>query len=147
MTLSLVNRKTVRNGIVTLVTADGSWDVVLDHEPTPGELDGQFPAFSIYSEGTTDEDPAFNTTPTTFRFVATNFVLLYDKQDPDSWNANHSEDLLDDLNKALRDILRNNVPAGCDSADIVGGSRADWELIDGELYRVEDFTIHAVTHD
>lgn len=139
---TLGTRETVRDALVTLFTDNGAWQAGFGHEPTAGEADGQSPLFVITSFGTHGRN-VLNTAPTTYRFQFSSYVLVGDPEDPSSWGAAEAEDKLDELDREVREIVRDNTPDGSYGIELEGPSRPSYAMMGGEVYRVEDYVILA----
>ena len=138
-----INRKDVRATLVALIVADASWQSVVGYRPP--NWDGQSPVMSVESSGTKEED--FTGYPTTrMRFLIRSSVLVGTSDNAGGWSSDDAEDLLDDLDLAIRDIVRDGVPDSGINAFVLDESNfssTGYEIIGGELYRFEDRIILA----
>lgn len=121
-------RELVRDELVTLFTANGSWQAVYGYAPSVDEIAGQSPILVIRSRGTQTTMAGVLTNPTQYRFSLTNMVIA-DKVAQTSASA---EDQLDTLDRVMRQVIRDN--AG-------GGTYADNFLFEGGFSEVQDMII------
>lgn len=136
------SRETVRDALVTLFTADGTWQSVLGYEPKT--LDGLSPVLTIISAGTDYDELSGGVNPTEFRFRARSYILVEDQNAPSSWGPAQAEDKLDELEKIAREIIRDNAPTGSYGMSREEGfSSPSWIAEKSLLYRFEDVFIIA----
>ena len=136
---TFVTRKTAREAVAALFRANGTWQTVYDHEPR--DLAGESPVLTIRSGGTLTSN-MFNASPTAFLFVLTNYVLVTDGA---TWGPDDAEDKLDELDREIREIVRDNTPAGCDYIELDESASVTAYVEDegGHIYRTETFTLRA----
>ena len=103
------SREVSRDGLVALFVAEGSWQKVFPYQPTELEIDGQWPLMIINSVSTLQEMQGESLNPTTFTFIVTSFVPTKDNV---AWETDDAADLVDELDQATRQIVRDNVAAG-----------------------------------
>lgn len=106
MVTTFTSRELVRDELVTLFVANGSWQEVYGYAPSVDELSGKTPILVIRSRGTIQNFANLETNPVTYRFVISSAVLAYSASD--SWNSANAEDKLDELDKVVRQVIRNN---------------------------------------
>jgi len=132
------SREAVRDELGTLFTADGSWQEVYNHFPSVDEIKGKTPVLIIRSRGTQQDMANLNTNPATYRLLLSSWVLAYSSSD--GWTSANAEDKLDELDKVLRQVIRDNAGGGS-NADLYrfepGMSQVDDVIIEGIPYIVE----------
>lgn len=135
---TFVTRETARDALVTLFTADGTWKVVFGYLPGDSELKGQFPAMTIRSGGTQQEMASLNVNPTAYRFLLRTLILT---NDGDTWAESDCEDMLDETDRQLRQVIRDNagLSTGSDYLRFEGSpSTTGYSIIGGVLWRWEE---------
>jgi hypothetical protein len=131
---TMTSRKTYRKGLATLLGTDPTLVAVFDHESAnPG---GQSPFATVHSDRTRTQFPDY--TRQRHRF----WLTLYWKRG----QAGDTEDRLDDLSAAVRQLLIDNTDLSgsglwhdleFDEEDQGGEGGMDCVLIDGVAYRRE----------
>lgn len=107
MTTTFQSRKLVRDELVTLFAANGSWQEVYGYFPSAALAAGRTPVLMIRSRGTRQDMAGVWINPASYRFLLSSFVLAYSSSD--SWTSANAEDKLDELDKVLRQVIRDNV--------------------------------------
>ena len=133
-------RELIRDDLVTLFTANGSWQSVYGYFPGTNEMKGKTPVLVIRSRGTSQDMAGAVTNPTAYRFVLSSFVLAYSENSADNWTSDDAEDKLDELDKVLRQVIRDNAGGGsyADRFEFEPGySQVDDIIIEGLPYIVE----------
>jgi hypothetical protein len=72
------------------------------------EILAKSPLLMIRGRGTGQTTPNFYTNPTFYRIILTTMVLAYDANSSPVWTSALAEDKLDDLDRLVRQIIRNN---------------------------------------
>lgn len=106
------SRELVRDELVALFQADGSWSIGAAHHvygyfPAAIEIVGKTPILVILSAGTRQDMAGAFTNPASYLFRCITLVLA--DSDSDSWTAANAEDKLDDLDRAFRQVIRTNM--------------------------------------
>lgn len=139
---TFVTRETVRDSLVTLFTATAKWDIVYGHQPKT--FDKRASALTIRSGGTRWEMAGLNTNPTAYRLILKSYLLVDD--DTGNWDASETEDRLDEIDRLVRQTIRDNV-ASVSGADYLlpddGASDTGYAIISGDLYRFEEWVVWA----
>ena len=134
-----VNRKTARAALKTLFVSNGNWQAV--YEATPNTFDRQTPVLVLRSGGTR-QLMQYATDPATFRIEYRTYVLYEDPNAPDDYGDEECEDKLDDLDKEMREVVRDNTPSGADAIELGEGfTETGYEMVDGVVYRWEEGVI------
>lgn len=128
-------REAVRDELVSLFQTNGSWQVVYGHFPSVAETEGKTPILVIRSRGTSQVFAGEHTNPAQYRFLISSFVLAYSEDD--SWTSANAEDKLDELDKVVRQVIRDN--AG-------GGTYADNFLFEEGFSDVSDIVIEGLPY-
>ena len=131
MTTTFQSREAVRDELVTLFTNNGSWQEVYGYAPDLNEVIGKTPILIIRSEGTSQRMEGDETNPASYQFAITTWVLAYSEDG--NWTSANAEDKIDELDKVVRQVIRNN--AG-------GGSNADQYRFDPAQSEVGDVILH-----
>ena len=119
------SRKLVRDELVALFVADGSWQDVWGYFPGVDAFQGRSPLLTITSGGTKQTTGTFHLNPTQYQFLITTYVLSYRLSD--NWLATDAMDTLDALDLKVRQIIRDNMG---------GGTNADWYQFDTALSQI-----------
>ena len=119
------SRKLVRDELVALFVADGSWQDVWGYFPGVDAFQGRSPLLTITSGGTTQTSESLHVNPTQYQFLITTYVLSY--RASDNWFATDAMDTLDALDLKVRQIIRDNMG---------GGTNADWYQFDTALSQI-----------
>lgn len=125
---TMTSRKTSRAQMATLLGEISTFVAVYDHEVT--NFDGKSPVGTIHSDGSRQQFPDY--LREWHRFVVT---LWWKRADDDA-----TEDYLDDLAKAVRQKLYDNVEESGYWHEIEFDeeySEMDYVILDGEMYRRE----------
>jgi len=107
MTTTFQSRELVRDQLVSLFTANNSWQEVYGYMPSVEELLGKTPFLIIRSKGTSQEMSGVETNKASYRFILSSWVLAGGKNDA-SVTSSAAEDDLDTLDKVLRQVIRDN---------------------------------------
>jgi len=137
MVTTLVTRETIRDGLVTLATATGKWQAVYGYVPKDNAVRGQSPFLVILSLGTLQSMESEGKNPAEYSLSVMSHVLMNDKG---SWTEANAEDKLDELDKVLRQLIRDNASGSsyCDAFTFLASpSQTDFVMIGGEQYRTE----------
>jgi hypothetical protein len=144
MKTTFQSREAVRDELVSLFAAEGSWQAVYGYFPSVSEMSGKTPILIIRSAGTQQVMEGQDTNPATYRFLATTFVLAYSEDG--SWTSANAEDKLDELDQAFRQVIRDNAAGGV-NADLYrfepGMSQRDDLILEGVPYILEGRAILA----
>ena len=144
MTTTFQSRELVRDELVALFVADGSWQEIFGHFPSVNDIKGKTPVLTIISRGTEQDMAGLETNPATYRFLLSSFVLAY--SEVDSWTSADAEDKKDELDMKLRQVIRDNAGGGT-NADLYrfepGFSQVDDREIGGLPYSIETHAILA----
>jgi len=127
MTTTFQSREAVRDELVTLFTNNGSWQEVYGYAPDLNEIIGKTPVLMVRSRGTAQDMAGDETNPASYQFAITTWVLAYSEDG--NWTSANAEDKIDELDKVVRQVIRNN--AG-------GGSNADQYRFDPAQSEVRD---------
>jgi hypothetical protein len=107
---TFLSRETVRDALVSLFQANNSWKGVYGYGLAPSVIaQGQFPVLIIRSRGTQQGMANLHTNPTSYRFSLQNWVLADREISGDTQTSATAEDLLDTLDKTIRQVIRDNV--------------------------------------
>jgi hypothetical protein len=132
------SRELVRDELVVLFVANGSWQEVYGYFPSVSEMEGKTPILIIRSRGTEQDMAGLDTNPAVYRFLLSSWVLAYSESD--SWTSANAEDKLDELDKTVRQIIRDNA-GSLTNGDVIrfeaGQSQVDDMIIEGLPYIVE----------
>lgn len=147
MTTTFQSRELVRDELVTVFQANGSWQSVYGYFPSASELVGRTPALVILSAGTRQDMAGQFTNPASYQFQCISLVLA--DSDSDNWTSALAEDKLDDLDRAFRQVIRDRM-ASLTNADLLRfdegySERADIDL-GGKPYIRETRNIFADLH-
>lgn len=108
MTTTFVSRELVRDELVALFVAAANWKAVYGYMPAFTTISGRTPILTILSAGTRQEFANLFTNPASYRFEITNYVKSSSETDATVLSAD-AQDELDDLDRAIRQVIRNNV--------------------------------------
>jgi len=130
------SREAVRDELVALFVADGSWEAVYGYYPGHSVISGKTPVLTILSAGTQQQMTGQHTNPSSYRFIISSFML---QSDGASWTPANAEDSLDTLDMKVRQIVRDN--AGLTNGDIIrfgnGYSQVDYRILESLPYQIE----------
>lgn len=140
---TLLSRKTARDALVALFTAQDLWEGgVFGYVPKDSAVKGKSPVMFITSFGTDQTMAGRNLNPATYTFTVWSMVL---SSTPDeSQTESLAEDDLDNLDRVVRQVVRDN--SGALGSNLIlgfsdGRSRTFFLPIGGEKYIVEQFQI------
>lgn len=146
MTTTFQSRELVRDELVALFVANGSWEEVFGYFPGLDEIHGKTPVLIIRSRGTLQSMEGVFNNPSQYRFFISNWVLA-DSPSDSGVTSSASEDKVDELDKTVRQIIRDNTGA-TSNADLYqfeqSFSQVDDVIIGGLPYIVETRAIIAV---
>ena len=147
MATTFISREISRDALVTLFTADGSWQKVFGYFPTENDIKGQDPFLVIISAGTDQDMNSISMNPTKYMFAFTSFILMDDSDSGGTWTNQNTEDKLDELDKKFRQIVRDNPTVGSNPSALLkfadGQSQTDTITLYGVLYRTEMWILTA----
>lgn len=107
MTTTFQSRELVRDELAALFVADGSYQETYGYAPSVNEIMGKTPVLVIRSRGTSQGFEGVWNNPVTYRFSFASWVLA--TSEPDNWTSANAEDKLDELDKVIRQVIRDNV--------------------------------------
>lgn len=144
MATTFESRKLVRDELVALFVATGSWSEVFGYNAGVNAFGAQTPILTITSTGTALATETADSNPTSYGFLITNYVLSY--RVSDGWEATDAMDTLDALDLVIRQTIFNNIGGGTNynylqidpSSSTVGEG-----IREGLVYMVEERTIFA----
>lgn len=138
MVTTFTSRELVRDELKALFVANASWAQVFSNGAALRDFLGQSPLLMIRSRGTSQVFATLDTNPATYRFLISSWVLAY--RASDNWDNTEAEDKLDELDKTVRQIIRNNA-GSMTYANVLsfeeGPSQVDDIIIEGLGYIVE----------
>lgn len=106
------SRETVRDALVALFTTNakgsGQFQEIYGYAPSTNEILATSPILIIRSDGSRRLFNAQETNPVDFRFVLTTMILAYDANSSPVWTSAMAEDKLDDLERLVAQIIRDN---------------------------------------
>lgn len=108
MTTTFQSRELVRDEIVALFVANGSWQDVYGYMPGYTVISGNSPVLTVLSAGTSQRFAGVFTNPVTYRFEITNYIVSSSESDATVLSADAS-DQLDTLDRTIRQVIRDNV--------------------------------------
>lgn len=135
MPTTFTSRELVRDEITTKFTNNGAWQEVYGYHPSVNELENKTPFLVIRSAGTSLEMRNEWTNKTVYRFAIISYVLAYSASD--NWTSANAEDKLDELDKVVRQVIRDNTAsmATCDRLELDNGlSQPQDVIIEGVPY-------------
>jgi hypothetical protein len=144
MTTTFQSREAVRDELVALFTADGSWQDVYGYYPAVSEMKGRSPIMLIRSQGTQQDMAGQDTNPSSYSFLLTTWVLAYSEDG--GWTSADAEDQLDTLDRVTRQIIRDNADGGTNASQYrfeAGFSNRSDLILEGVPYIIESRTIIA----
>lgn len=137
------SRELVRDELVALFVANGSWQDVFNGFPGVAEISGKTPVLIIRSRGTRQRFEGMSTNPASYRFLISSWVLAYSASD--NWTSADAENKLDELDTTVRQVIRDNV--NLTNANNVrfdeGYSEVDDVIIEGVPYILETRIVYA----
>lgn len=107
MTTTFQSREVVRDELVALFVANGSWQAVYGYFPGAKVISGLSPVLIIRSKGTQQQMSGVWDNQATYRFVLTSWVAAGSETDATITSA-IAEDELDTLDKVVRQVIRTN---------------------------------------
>lgn len=144
MTTTFQSRELVRDELGALFTSNASWQKVYQYAPSLNEIKGKTPILIIRSRGTRQDMAGVETNPTSYQFLLSSWVLAYSEDG--GWTSANAEDKIDELDKTIRQIIRDNA-AGGTNANLYrfdpGYSEVIDTIIEGVPYIIETRIIHA----
>lgn len=137
MTTTFQSREAVRDELVALFVADGSWEAVYGYYPGHSVVSGTTPVLTIISAGTAQSMGGVFTNKASYRFILSSFVMGADKAI--SRTADTVEDQVDTLDLKVRQVIRDN--AALTNGNIIrfgaGVSQVETRIIESQLYIIE----------
>jgi hypothetical protein len=127
------SREAVRDALVTLFTADNSWQQVYGYFPGVDEIAGKSPLLIIRSRGTAQEFAGQDTNPVQYRFSVTSMTIA----DESATTSANAEDSLDTLDQKVRQVIRDNA---------AGGSAADLLEFEAGFSQVSDIIVNGLAY-
>lgn len=138
MSTTFQNRELVRDELVALFVADGSWQSVYGYYPGHSVISGQTPVLTVLSAGTQQVMNGAFTNPTSYRFILSSFSLQ--SSTSDNWTPANAEDKLDALDLKVRQIIRDNA-GSLTNGNIIrfgaGYSQVEYQIIESLPYQIE----------
>lgn len=136
--MSIVDRASYREAIAALLTSEGSWQAVYDHQTK--DFSQQSPVAMVHSGRVTWRETTFGGHGQEMQImvIVTNLVKRSD--------ANAAEDTLDDLLQVVVGVAEANQDNALWEALLVGDTEPDYYLIDGVQYRAERVPLIAVVY-
>jgi hypothetical protein len=112
MTTTFTSRELVRDALVALFVANGSWSIggvdnVYGYSPGYTVISGRSPVLTILSGGTRQQFQAAFTNKASYRFEITNYVVSGSESDATVVSST-AQDEGDTLDKTIRQIIRDN---------------------------------------
>lgn len=105
MVTTFTSRELVRDELVSLFTANNSWQAVYGYIPAVNVFEGMTPILVIRSRGSLQNFANLETNPASYQFGIVSYVRAYSAGEISSAQA---EDKLDDLDKVVRQVIRDN---------------------------------------
>lgn len=133
MTTTFQSRELIRDELVALFVANGSWQNVYGYRPPITEFKGKTPLLTIRSGGTEQDMAGLDLNPTSHSFLISSYVLAYSAAD--SWTSAMAEDKLDELGQLVRQVIRNNTGT-LTNADLLRFAPAGSQIVDIEIQSV-----------
>lgn len=107
MTTIFQTRELVRDELAALFVTDGSWEAVYQYWPGTDLVISYSPILIIRSGGTAQDFAGVEINPSSYRFRFENYVKAADEDG--SWTSANAEDEIDDLDRTIRQVIRNNI--------------------------------------
>ena len=142
MVTTFTSRELVRDELVSLFTANNSWQAVYGYVPAIKVFAGMTPILIIRSRGTLQNFSNQDTNPTEYRFGIASFLRAFSTGEITSAQA---EDTLDTLDTAIRQVIRNSAGSMtyADNLRFAAESEVRDVSIEGLPYMVEAYTVIA----
>lgn len=146
MTTTFQDIDLILDEIAALFVANGGWEKVYDYYPGVDAIKGKFPVMIIQDAGTNQQMAGQFTNPVSIRILLSTWVLAY--SEPDNWTTQNAIDKRRELNKTLRQIIRDNVGSltNANNVEFDGFSETESVIMEGIPYYVETFAIIAHVH-
>lgn len=106
MPTTFPSRELVRDELVSKFTATNAWQEVYGYHPSVNEIQDKTPFLVIRSAGTEQNMANEWTNKAIYRFAVISYVIAY--RASDNWTSAHAEDKLDDLDRLVRQVVRDN---------------------------------------
>ena len=138
--MSFPDRDTRRDYLAALLTAEGSWQIVYNHQPT--SFQGQSPVATVHSGPVEWENLTAARALQVVRMTL--LVTNYMKRD----DAEDAEDQLDALLATVVGLVNDNARVASIWNDLrITGTEPDYYLVDGEQYRAEVIRVEATVYE
>lgn len=142
---TFVTRETVRKALVAVFTATGKWDLVYGYQPS--SFNDRASILTIRSGGTRWKMEGLHVNPSAYTMMLKSYLILDDSA---SWEADDCEDRIDELDRVVRQTLRDNAGTigGADFLTVPEGeSVTGFAIVSGTEYRTEEWEVqcHHVT--
>jgi len=137
MTTTFQSRELVRDELVALFVANGSWQDVYAYFPSVNAFSGLSPILIVRGAGSSVAMEGLNTNPVEYRLSISSWVIAYVASEQTSAQ---SEDLVDTLDTTVRQVIRNNAGrlTNADSLRFEGGFSSKQDVvIEGLPYMAE----------
>ena len=135
MPTTFTSRELVRDALAALFVANGSWQEVYQYHPSVNEIENKTPFLVIRSAGTQQDMANEWTNKVTYRFAIISYVLAYSASD--NWTSALAEDKVDELDKVIRQVIRNNAGSMATCDDL---------LLDNGLSQPQDVILEGVPY-
>lgn len=137
MPTTFTSRELVRDELASKFVSNGSWNAVYQYHPSVEDVLNTHPFLVIRSAGTQQDMYNEWTNKATYRFAIISYVLAYSPNPSDTWTSALAEDKLDELDKVVRQIIRNNAGSMTTCDDL---------LLDNGLSQTQDVIIEGVPY-
>ena len=144
MVTTFTTRELCRDELVSKFVTNASWQNVYGYFPAASELVGKTPVLLVLSDGTLQRFANLETNPVSYQFLLINFVLA--DSDSDSWTPALASDNLDDLDRAIRQLIRDNAGSLTTATNLRfadGFSQRRDMNVGGKPYMTETYTVIA----
>lgn len=149
MTTVLVDRKTLREALATLLTAElvgvgKPVDAVYSYQVS--DFKGKSPVVFVTSAGAWRRNPEHSERPTSIAYLDVNILVLY-SDGTTNWTEQHSEERLDLIEKTVGEVVANNSDNPAQPwmfLDFAGRSEVTSVVIGGKDYSWEIVPLQAV---
>lgn len=144
MTTTFITREIARDALVALYTTDNSWDLVFGYIPSADEIGKRSSFLAVSSAGTDPKMSGLDMNPTKYHFALRSFIRVSDTDQGGSWTEADCENRLDELDRVVRQVIRDNPGSGnYNYIFLEGPSTTGYQVLGGIEYRVEERTIIA----
>ncbi len=135
MPTTFTSRELVRDELVSKFVANGSWQEVYGYHPSLDEIENKTPFLVIRSAGTQQDMANEWTNKAIYRFAIISYVIAY--RASDNWTSALAEDKIDDLDKVVRQVIRNNAGSMTTCDDL---------LLDNGMSQPQDVLLEAIPY-